>query len=146
MAVAMDPPLPPPPTAYDVSLDDDSWPSSIFEVVGNTTASWDKLESNGPSLEHSFLLKPKEKGPYLSPPAIVKYRVATKSDLQTAVSTPLPELDVLSDKPAEPRLLWLYKLVGQYVPLVVVVTIVALFVMLLMSPSKPKAKYSKKRR
>ena len=31
-------------TAYDVSLNDDTWPSNIFEVVGNTTKVWEKLE------------------------------------------------------------------------------------------------------
>ena len=29
--------------AYDVALNDDSWPSDLFDISGNTTTSWDTL-------------------------------------------------------------------------------------------------------
>lgn len=30
--------------AYDVSLNDDVWPAENFDVVGNATKTWEKLE------------------------------------------------------------------------------------------------------
>ncbi|CAM6040000.1 unnamed protein product [Sphagnum compactum] len=133
-------------TAYDVSLTDDTWPSSLFSLVsGNTSQTWDKLEAGG-SLSHSFIVESRIKGPFSGSPAVVKYRVASKSTLQEAFSTPLPVLDILSDKPAEKKYDW--KLAVKYGPLVIVLTIVGLFIYLLITPSK-SAKYSrlnKKRR
>jgi len=135
-------------TAYDVSLTDDTWPSSLFSVVsGNTSQTWDKLEAGG-SLSHSFIVESRIKGPFSGSPAVVKYRVASKSTLQEAFSTPLPVLDILSDKPAEKKYDWVKKLAVKYGPLVIVLTIVGLFIYLLITPSK-SAKYSrlnKKRR
>jgi len=135
-------------TAYDVSLTDDTWPSSLFSLVsGNTSQTWDKLEAGG-SLSHSFIVESRIKGPFSGSPAVVKYRVASKSTLQEAFSTPLPVLDILSDKPAEKKYDWVKKLAVKYGPLVIVLTIVGLFIYLLITPSK-SAKYSrlnKKRR
>ncbi|CAK9219545.1 unnamed protein product [Sphagnum troendelagicum] len=133
-------------TAYDVSLTDDTWPSALFSLVsGNTSRTWEKLEAGG-SQSHSFTVEARSKGPFSGSPAVVKYRVASKSALQEAFSTPLPLLDILSDKPAEKKYDW--KLAVKYGPLVIVVTIVGLFIYLLISPSK-SAKHSrlnKKRR
>jgi translocon-associated protein subunit beta len=93
-------------TAYDVSLTDDTWPSSLFSLVsGNTSQTWDKIEAGG-SLSHSFIVESRIKGPFSGSPAVVKYRVASKSTLQEAFSTPLPVLDILSDKPAEKKYDW----------------------------------------
>jgi translocon-associated protein subunit beta len=135
-------------TAYDVSLTDDTWPSSLFSLVsGSTSQTWDKLEAGG-SLSHSFIVESRIKGPFSGSPAVVKYRVASKSTLQEAFSTPLPVLDILSDKPAEKKYDWVKKLAVKYGPLVIVLTIVGLFIYLLITPSK-SAKYSrlnKKRR
>jgi translocon-associated protein subunit beta len=135
-------------TAYDVSLTDDTWPSALFSLVsGNTSQTWDKLEAGG-SLSHSFIVESRIKGPFSGSPAVVKYRVASKSTLQEAFSTPLPVLDILSDKPAEKKYDWVKKLAVKYGPLVIVLTIVGLFIYLLITPSK-SAKYSrlnKKRR
>ncbi|KAH8966144.1 hypothetical protein BDL97_03G008400 [Sphagnum fallax] len=135
-------------TAYDVSLTDDTWPSALFSLVsGNTSRTWEKLEAGG-SQSHSFTVEARSKGPFSGSPAVVKYRVASKSALQEAFSTPLPLLDILSDKPAEKKYDWVKKLAVKYGPLVIVVTIVGLFIYLLISPSK-SAKHSrlnKKRR
>ncbi|CAM6092328.1 unnamed protein product [Calypogeia fissa] len=132
--------------AYDVSLNDDTWPEDIFTVItGNTSQSWEKLDA-GESLSHVFVLEPKVKGPFYGPPAVVKYRMAAKSALQEAHSTPLPELDLFSDKPSENILEWAFGL--KYGPLMIVVSFVGLFTYLLVSPSKSKklSKASKKRR
>jgi translocon-associated protein subunit beta len=105
-------------------------------------------ESSGGSLSHSFIVESRIKGPFSGSPAVVKYRVASKSTLQEAFSTPLPVLDILSDKPAEKKYDWVKKLAVKYGPLVIVLTIVGLFIYLLITPSK-SAKYSrlnKKRR
>ncbi|KAJ7562454.1 hypothetical protein O6H91_03G069600 [Diphasiastrum complanatum] len=133
-------------TAYDISLNDDTWPTEFFKLsIGNISASWDKLEVGG-SLSHTFVLESKVKTVFNGPPAVVKYRVAAKSALQEALSTPLLELDVLSDKAAELKLDW--KLAVKYGPLAAVLTIVGLFVYLLVSPAKSKQylKAAKKRR
>ncbi|CAK9868225.1 unnamed protein product [Sphagnum jensenii] len=131
-------------TAYDVSLTDDTWPSSLFSLVsGNTSQTWDKLEAGG-SLLHSFIVESRIKGPFSGSPAVVKYRVASKSTLQEAFSTPLPVLDILSDKPAEKKFDW--KLAVKYGPLVIVLTIVGLFIYLLITPSKSAKRLNKKRR
>jgi translocon-associated protein subunit beta len=93
-------------TAYDVSLTDDTWPSALFSLVsGNTSRTWEKLEVGG-SQSHSFTVEARSKGPFSGSPAVVKYRVASKSALQEAFSTPLPLLDILSDKPAEKKYDW----------------------------------------
>jgi translocon-associated protein subunit beta len=134
--------------AYDVSLNDDTWPEDIFTVItGNTSQSWEKLDA-GESLSHVFVLEPKVKGPFYGPPAVVKYRMAAKSALQEAHSTPLPELDLFSDKPAENKLEWIKAFGFKYGPLMIVVSFVGLFTYLLVSPSKSKklSKASKKRR
>ncbi|KAH8933279.1 hypothetical protein BDL97_18G021900 [Sphagnum fallax] len=133
-------------TAYDVSLTDDTWPSSLFSLVaGNTSQTWDKLEAGG-SLSHSFIVESRIKGPFSGSPAVVKYRVASKSTLQEAFSTPLPVLDILSDKPAEKKYDWVKKLAVKYGPLVIVLTIVGLFIYLLITPSKSAKRLNKKRR
>jgi hypothetical protein len=73
-------------TAYDVSLTDDTWPSSLFSLVsGNTSQTWDKLEAGG-SLSHSFIVESRIKGPFSGSPAVVKYRVASKSTLQVSAA------------------------------------------------------------
>ncbi|XP_024539812.1 translocon-associated protein subunit beta [Selaginella moellendorffii] len=133
-------------TAYDVSLIDDSWPSSYFNVVsGDTSTAWEKLEV-GKSLQHSFVLEPKTKGSFQAAPAVVKYRVAAKSALQEAWSTPLPPLDTLSDKPSGIKYDFIKNIALKYGPLVSVLSIVGIFVYLMVAPSSSKKPKSKKRR
>ncbi|KAH9329335.1 hypothetical protein KI387_001443 [Taxus chinensis] len=93
-------------TAYDVSLNDDSWPKDLFNLVsGNTSSSWDKLDV-GAALSHSFVLESKVKGLFYGRPAVVKYRVAAKSALQEAYSTPIEPLDILAERPPEKKYEW----------------------------------------
>eukprot|EP00897_Mesotaenium_endlicherianum_P008795 jgi/Mesen1/7944/ME000422S07097 len=129
-------------TAYDVSLSDNTWPTDMFSIEGNDTASWSKLEA-GNSLEHSLQLKPSVKALYQTPPAVVTYRVAAKSNLQTSVSTPVPELDLLSDKPQESPLVGVFAV--KYGPFAACLAIVASFVVIVLAPQSKK-KYLKKRR
>jgi len=134
-------------TAYDVTLNDDTWPSALFSVLsGNTSTSWDKLEAGG-VVSHSFVLEARSKGVFTGSPAVVKYRVSSKSALQEAFSTPLAGLDILSDKPVR-KYDWAKKLAIKYGPLMVVLSIVGLFIYLLVSPAKSRkfSKVSKKRR
>ncbi|XP_039157931.1 translocon-associated protein subunit beta isoform X1 [Eucalyptus grandis] len=68
--------------AYDVSLSDDSWSQEVFDVVsGNTSQSWERLDSGG-LLSHSFELEAKEKGMFFGAPAVIKFRIPTKAPLQ----------------------------------------------------------------
>jgi translocon-associated protein subunit beta len=134
-------------TAYDITLNDDTWPAALFSVLsGNTSTSWDKLEAGG-VVSHSFVLEARSKGVFTGPPAVVKYRVSSKSALQEAFSTPLPGLDILSDKPIK-KYDWAKKFAVKYGPLMVVLSIVGLFIYLLVSPSKSRkfSKVSKKRK
>ncbi|WOL02554.1 hypothetical protein Cni_G11273 [Canna indica] len=93
-------------TAYDVSLSDDSWPQDTFELIsGSTSKTWERLDA-GSSVSHTFVLESKAKGVFHGTPAIIKFRIPTKSALQEAYSTPIPPLDVLADKPPEKKFEW----------------------------------------
>ncbi|XP_059306779.1 uncharacterized protein LOC132058243 [Lycium ferocissimum] len=83
---------------YDVSLTDDSWSSEIFDfVAGNTSNSWEKLDA-GSHVSQSFELESKVKTTYYSAPAVITFRIPTKSKLQEAYSTPIPALETLAEK------------------------------------------------
>ncbi|KAG6400660.1 hypothetical protein SASPL_137501 [Salvia splendens] len=130
-------------TAYDVTLIDDNWSSDVFGIVaGNTSVSWERLDA-GVVLSHSFELEAKTKTVFYSPPAVVTYRIPTKSTLQEAFSTPILPLEILADRPPVKKLDW--KLLQKYGSLVSVISIVVLFVYLVGSPSSG-AKGSKKKR
>lgn len=133
-------------TAYDVTLNDDTWPSEKLKLIdGNTSSSWDKLEA-GKALTHQFVLESKEKGLFYGAPAVVKYRVTAKSVLQEAYSTPIQELDLLSEKSSSQKFLWLKVLAIRYGPLASVISIISLFTYLVLTPSKSKVTKSKKRK
>ncbi|OAY37147.1 translocon-associated protein subunit beta [Manihot esculenta] len=134
-------------TAYDVSLVDDHWPQDIFDIIsGNTSQSWERLDAGG-ILSHSFELEGKVKGSFYGSPAVITFRIPTKSALQEAYSTPILPLDVLADRPPEKKFEWAKRLLAKYGSLISVVTIVVLFVYLVATPSKSTAaKASKKRR
>ncbi|RDX71919.1 Translocon-associated protein subunit beta [Mucuna pruriens] len=131
-------------TAYDVSLADDSWPSDTFDVIsGSTSKSWERLDAGG-ILSHTFELEAKTKGVFSGEPAVIKFRVPTKSALQEALSTPILPLDVLADRPPEKKFEW--RLLAKYGSLISVISIMVLFVYLVATPSKSSAKGSKKKR
>ncbi|KAJ4823179.1 hypothetical protein Tsubulata_015118 [Turnera subulata] len=132
-------------TAYDVSLIDDRWPKDLFDVVkGNTSQSWERLDAGG-ILSHTFELEGKVKGMFYGSPALVTFRIPTKSALQEAYSTPILPLDVLAERPTENKLE--LRLFAKYGALISVISIVVLFVYLISTPSKSgAAKGSKKRR
>lgn len=133
-------------TAYDISLNDDSWPSDMFNLVsGNTSSSWDKLDV-GASVSHLFILETKVKGLFYGRPAVVKYRVAAKSALQEAYSTPIEPLDILAERPPEKKYEWAKKLAAKYGPVTSVLSIVGLFVYIIVSPSKSSSSKSGKKR
>ncbi|KAL8097582.1 uncharacterized protein LOC141683906 [Apium graveolens] len=90
-------------TAYDVSLNDDSWSNEYFNIVsGNTSTSWERLDA-GALLSHTFELESKLQTVFYATPAIIRFRVPTKAALQEAFSTPLLPLDLLADKPVEKK-------------------------------------------
>ncbi|CAN6472224.1 unnamed protein product [Victoria cruziana] len=132
-------------TAYDVSLNDNSWATDLFELMtGSTSKSWERLDA-GSSLSHSFILESKKKGSFHAAPAVVKFRVPSKAALQEAYSTPILPLDILAERPPEKKFEW--KLLAKYGPLLSVLMIVGLFVYLIASPSKSgAAKSGKKKR
>ncbi|OIW12301.1 hypothetical protein TanjilG_06090 [Lupinus angustifolius] len=131
-------------TAYDISLADENWPNEAFKLIsGSTSKSWEKLDAGG-VLSNTFELESKEKGAFSGEPAIVKFRVATKADLQEAYSNPIKPLDILGDRVPEKKFEW--RLLHKFGPIVSVFLIVVLFVQLIISPSKSSAKGSKKRR
>jgi translocon-associated protein subunit beta len=134
-------------TAYDVSLNDDTWPQDTFTVVsGNTSQSWERLDT-GAILSHSFELESSTKGLFYGVPAVITFRIPTKAALQVAYSTPIVPLDILADKPAELKLDLAKRLLAKYGSQVSVISIVSLFVYLVLSPSKSGPnKGSKKKR
>ncbi|CAN7068230.1 unnamed protein product, partial [Brassica rapa subsp. trilocularis] len=132
-------------TAYDVTLVDNTWIKKTFEVVnGNTSRSWERLDAGG-ILSHSFELEAKVKGPFYGAPAVVTFRIPTKTALQQAYSTPIA-LDILADKPpTDPLAL---RILAKYGSLVSVISMVVLFIYLVATPSKSnlaKAGSKKKR-
>ncbi|XP_058003396.1 uncharacterized protein LOC110665679 isoform X2 [Hevea brasiliensis] len=93
-------------TAYDVSLVDDHWPQNLFDVIsGNTSQSWERLDAGG-ILSYSFELEGKVKGMFYGSPAVITFRIPTKSALQEAYSTPILPLDVLAERPPEKKFEW----------------------------------------
>ncbi|KAM3319507.1 translocon-associated protein subunit beta isoform X1 [Capsicum chacoense] len=130
---------------HDVSLADDSWSTDIFEfVAGNTSNSWEKLDA-GSHVSHAFELESKEKTTYYSAPAVITYRIPTKSKLQVAYSTPIPALETLAEKAVSHKLDLAKKLLAKYGSHVSLVLIVALFVRIISSPSSKSSANAKKR-
>lgn len=134
-------------TAYDVSLNDDSWSSEYFNIVsGNTSTSWERLDA-GALLSHTFELESKLQTVFYATPAIIRFRVPTKTALQEAFSTPLLPLNLLADRPVEKKFDLAKRLLAKYGSLVSVISIVVLFIYLVASPSKSSAaKGGKKKR
>uniref|UniRef100_A0ACD5ZGC4 Uncharacterized protein n=1 Tax=Avena sativa TaxID=4498 RepID=A0ACD5ZGC4_AVESA len=90
-------------TAYDVSLNDDSWPQEAFELVsGSTSKIVEKLEP-GSTASHNFVLETKVQGRFQGSPAVIKYRVPTKAVLQEAYSTPVLPFDILAEIPPQQK-------------------------------------------
>ncbi|CAN7114171.1 unnamed protein product [Brassica rapa subsp. narinosa] len=119
--------------AYDVTLTDNTWDKKTFEVVnGNTSRTWERLDAGG-ILSHSFELEAKVKGRFHGAPALVTFRIPTKTALQQAYSTPLLPLDILEDVP--PTDLLALRMLAKYGSLVSVISMVVLFVHLVATPS-----------
>ncbi|XP_039125464.1 translocon-associated protein subunit beta [Dioscorea cayenensis subsp. rotundata] len=135
-------------TAYDVSLNDDTWPQDTFELIsGTTTKTWERLDA-GSTVSHSFVLESKVKGTFHGTPAVIKFRVPTKSTLQEAYSTPILPLDILAERPPEKKFEWAKRLIAKYGSLVSVLLLVGTFIYMIVSPSSKSsaAKGSKKKR
>ncbi|KAE8718468.1 translocon-associated protein subunit beta isoform 2 [Hibiscus syriacus] len=132
-------------TAYDVSLVDHSWPQDAFDVIsGNISQSWEKLDAGG-VLSLSFELEAKRQGMFYGAPAVITFRIPTKAAPQEAYSTSLLPLDILAEIPPEKKFDW--RLLAKYGSQISVISIVALFVYLLVTPSKSSGvKASKKKR
>ncbi|KAG2621515.1 translocon-associated protein subunit beta-like [Panicum virgatum] len=133
-------------TAYDVTINDDSWPTEAFELVtGEKSKTLERLDP-GATASHTFVLETKTQGRFQGSPAVITYRVPTKTALQEAYSTPIFPLDILAERPPEKKFEWAKRLVAKYGSLVSVVSFVCLFIYLVASPSKSSSKASKKRR
>ncbi|XP_047059487.1 translocon-associated protein subunit beta-like [Lolium rigidum] len=134
-------------TAYDVTINDDSWPKEVFELVsGEVSKTLERLEP-GSTASHVFVLETKAQGRFQGSPAVIKYRVPTKAVLQEAYSTPILPLDILAERPPVQKFEFAKKLVAKYGALVSVVSFVLAFIYLVASPSKSGgAKAGKKRR
>ncbi|XBI15750.1 hypothetical protein VPH35_058115 [Triticum aestivum] len=93
-------------TAYDVAINDDSWPKEAFELVsGEVSKTLERLEP-GATASHAFVLESKTQGRFQASPAVIKYRVATKAALQEAYSTPILPLDILAERPPVKKFEW----------------------------------------
>ncbi|XP_038999776.1 translocon-associated protein subunit beta-like isoform X1 [Hibiscus syriacus] len=134
-------------TAYDVSLVDHSWPQDEFDVVsGNISQSWEKLDAGG-ILSHSFELEAKRQGMFYGAPAVITFRIPTKAAPQEAYSTSILPLDILAEIPPEKKFDWAKRLLAKYGSQISVISIVALFIYLMVTPSKSSGvKASKKKR
>ncbi|KAL3813930.1 hypothetical protein ACJIZ3_015198 [Penstemon smallii] len=157
-------------TAYDLALNDDSWTQGIFEVVtGNTSVSWERLDA-GALLSHTFELEAKTRTLFHGAPAIITFRIPTKSLLQEAYSTPIFPLDILADRPpvkkfdfvitnsfllfsswewnlflVAPNIIQAKKLLAKYGSFVSVVMMVVLFVYLVATPKSSGVRNKRKR-
>ncbi|KAL0887946.1 hypothetical protein Bca101_011929 [Brassica carinata] len=126
-------------TAYDVTLVDKSWIKKTFEVVnGNTSRSWERLDAGG-ILSHSFELEAKVKGPFYGAPAVVTFRIPTKTAPLQAYSNPILPLDILADIPPTDPLAVVKRILAKYGSLVSVISMVVLFIYLVATPSKSNA-------
>ncbi|KAJ0243470.1 Translocon-associated protein beta [Hirschfeldia incana] len=126
-------------TAYDVTLVDKSWIKKTFDVVsGNTSRSWERLDAGG-IVSHSFELESKVKGPFYGAPAVVTFRIPTKTALQQAYSNPILPLDILADIPPTDLLAVAKRILAKYGSLVSVISMVVLFIYLVATPSKSNA-------
>ncbi|CAN6343404.1 unnamed protein product [Urochloa humidicola] len=93
-------------TAYDVTINDDSWPTEAFELVtGEKSKTLERLDP-GATVSHTFVLETKTQGRFQGSPAVIKYRVPTKTALQEAYSTPIFPLDILAERPPEKKFEW----------------------------------------
>ncbi|KAL1554004.1 translocon-associated protein subunit beta-like [Salvia divinorum] len=125
--------------AYDVTLYDDNWAEEVFDtVIGNTSKTWEKLDA-GSLVSHSFELESKVKTVYYATPALITYRVPTKSKLQEAYSTPILPLRILSKSTAENKIQIAKMLLAKYGSLISVVVIVITFANIITSPTKASA-------
>ncbi|XP_073022349.1 uncharacterized protein [Primulina eburnea] len=131
-------------TAYDVTLTDDSWAQEFFDIVtGNTSKSWERLDV-GSLVSHSFELLSSVKTVYYGAPALITYRILTKSKLQEAYSTPVLPLNILSEVTSETKIALVNLLLANYGSHVSVALIVFLFVSLMVT--KPNAAKGSKRK
>ncbi|KAL3655064.1 hypothetical protein CASFOL_000850 [Castilleja foliolosa] len=129
-------------TAYDVTLTDDNWAEEIFDsIFGNTSKTWERLDS-GSIVSHSFYLESKVKTVYYGAPALITFRVPTKSNLQEAYSTPILPIKILSDPVAQKKTEIAKKLLTNYGSHVLVFVIVSLLARIIIAP---KASGSKKK-
>ncbi|KAG6413205.1 hypothetical protein SASPL_125912 [Salvia splendens] len=125
--------------AYDVALYDDNWAEEVFDtVIGNTSKTWEKLDA-GSLVSHSFELESKVKTVYYGTPALITYRVPTKSKLQEVYSTPILPLRILSESTAENKFQIAKMLLAKYGSLISVVLIVTIFANIITSPTKASA-------
>ncbi|KAJ0229073.1 Translocon-associated protein beta [Hirschfeldia incana] len=126
-------------TAYDVTLTDNTWIKKTFDVVnGNKSRTWERLDAGG-ILSHSLELEAKVKGPFYGAPALVTFRIPTKTVLQEAYSNPILPLNILADIPPTDLLAVAKRVLAKYGSLVSVISMVVLFVYLIATPSKPNA-------
>jgi len=133
-------------TAYDVTINDDSWPKEEFELVsGEVSKTLERLEP-GSTASHVFVLETKAQGRFQGSPAVIKYRVPTKAVLQEAYSTPILPMDILAERPPVQKFEFAKKLVAKYGALVSVVSFVLAFIYLVASPSKSGGSKSGKKR
>ncbi|KAK8619028.1 hypothetical protein V6N13_132997 [Hibiscus sabdariffa] len=132
-------------TAYDVSLVDHSWPQDAFDVIsGNISQSWEKLDAGG-VLSHSFELEAKRQGMFYGAPAVITFRIPTKAAPQEAYSTSILPLDILAEITPEKKFDLAKRLLAKYGSQISVISIVALFVYLMVTPSKSSGASKKKR-
>ncbi|KAK4362722.1 hypothetical protein RND71_017963 [Anisodus tanguticus] len=118
--------------------------SSLF--VSFTTILLLYVIDSGSHVSHSSELESKVKTTYYSPPAVITFHIPTKSELQEAYSTPIPELETLAEKTVAYKLDLAKKLLARYGSHVSVVLLVVLFVRIISGPSaKSSAMNAKKR-
>eukprot|EP00243_Klebsormidium_subtile_P009849 TRINITY_DN5062_c0_g1_i1.p1 TRINITY_DN5062_c0_g1~~TRINITY_DN5062_c0_g1_i1.p1 ORF type:complete len:194 (-),score=45.99 TRINITY_DN5062_c0_g1_i1:369-950(-) len=132
-------------SAYDVTLDDETWPEAKFSFKkGNGTGSWEKLVPQG-SVSTSYVVTSSTPGMFVPPAAKVTFRDSSKPSPQTVLSSPPYPIDVL--RPTEPgqEFAKIKELVFKYGPFVVIVSAIAGFIGLLLVPDKKGGKGSKRR-
>lgn len=84
-------------TAFNIALQDDSFPLTDFEVVrGQLSVSWKSLPPNS-NVSHVVILKPLKSGTFNFTSAGVKYQPTEEADVQVALTTMPGEGPIMSN-------------------------------------------------
>ncbi|KAI8005653.1 hypothetical protein LOK49_LG07G02181, partial [Camellia lanceoleosa] len=111
-------------------------------ISNQHTVEWENC--NDALVSHAFELESEVQALFYGAPAVITFRIPTKTSLQEAYSTPILPLDILADRPSVKKFEW--RLLAKYGFLISVISIMASFVYLVATPSKSNAEKGGKKK